>query len=126
MEERGEPYRVALNRDLPEDAVISFYRQGDFTDLCRRPPRGQHEPLQVERPEAHQLHRGVLARQYRQTRCSSASRNLLYDEGGTGQHLERIEEAKTPRPPEAGRELDLFALFDEGPASRSSSPRAWS
>ena len=34
MEEKGEPYKVELIRDLPEDAEISFYRQGDFTDLC--------------------------------------------------------------------------------------------
>ena len=34
MEEREEPYKVELIQDLPEDAVISFYKQGDFTDLC--------------------------------------------------------------------------------------------
>jgi len=37
MEERNEPYKVELIRDLPEDAVISFYRQGDFVDLCAGP-----------------------------------------------------------------------------------------
>ncbi len=37
MEQRGEPYKVELIRDLPEDAVISFYRQGDFVDLCAGP-----------------------------------------------------------------------------------------
>lgn len=37
MEEKGEPYKVELIRDLPEDAVISFYQQGDFTDLCAGP-----------------------------------------------------------------------------------------
>ena len=37
MEERGEPYKVELINDLPEDAVISFYRQGEFTDLCAGP-----------------------------------------------------------------------------------------
>ena len=37
MEERDEPYKVELINDLPEDAVISFYRQGDFTDLCAGP-----------------------------------------------------------------------------------------
>ena len=34
MEEAGEPYKVELIQDLPEDATISFYKQGDFTDLC--------------------------------------------------------------------------------------------
>lgn len=37
MEEKGEPYKVELIRDLPEDAEISFYNQGDFTDLCAGP-----------------------------------------------------------------------------------------
>ena len=37
MEEKGEPYKVELIRDLPEDAVISFYTQGEFTDLCAGP-----------------------------------------------------------------------------------------
>lgn len=37
MEEKGEPYKVELIQDLPEDAEISFYKQGDFTDLCAGP-----------------------------------------------------------------------------------------
>ncbi len=37
MEEKGEPYKVELIRDLPEDAEISFYSQGEFTDLCAGP-----------------------------------------------------------------------------------------
>ena len=37
MEEKGEPYKVELIHDLPEDATISFYKQGDFTDLCAGP-----------------------------------------------------------------------------------------
>ena len=37
MEDRDEPYKVELIQDLPEDAVISFYKQGDFTDLCAGP-----------------------------------------------------------------------------------------
>ena len=37
MEEKGEPYKVELIQDLPQDAIISFYKQGDFTDLCAGP-----------------------------------------------------------------------------------------
>lgn len=37
MEEKGEPYKVELINDLPEDSVVSFYTQGDFTDLCAGP-----------------------------------------------------------------------------------------
>lgn len=37
MEEKEEPYKVELINDLPEDAIISFYKQGEFTDLCAGP-----------------------------------------------------------------------------------------
>ena len=37
MKEKEEPYKVELIEDLPEDAVISFYKQGEFTDLCAGP-----------------------------------------------------------------------------------------
>ena len=37
MQEKNEPYKVELIQDLPEDAVISFYKQGEFTDLCAGP-----------------------------------------------------------------------------------------
>jgi len=37
MEEKQEPYKVELINDLPEDAIISFYKQGDFVDLCAGP-----------------------------------------------------------------------------------------
>ena len=43
MKEKNEPYKVELIEDLPEDSVISFYRQGEFVDLWRRPPRNDHE-----------------------------------------------------------------------------------
>ena len=65
-EDRGEPYKTELIRDLPEDAIISFYKQGEFTDLCAGPPHGQHWPDQSQCPEAHQLYGRVLARQFRQ------------------------------------------------------------
>ena len=38
MQEKGEPYKVELIEDLPEEETISFYQQGDFTDLCAGPP----------------------------------------------------------------------------------------
>ena len=42
MEERQEPYKVELIQDLPEDAVISFYQQGEFVDLCAGPVSYTH------------------------------------------------------------------------------------
>ena len=46
MQEKGEPYKVELIEDLPEDAVISFYTQGDFTDLCAGPHLPSHRLCQ--------------------------------------------------------------------------------
>ena len=45
MEEKGEPYKVELINDLPEDAVLSFYEQGDFTDLCAGPHLMSTKPV---------------------------------------------------------------------------------
>ena len=47
MEERQEPYKVELIRDLPEDAVISFYRQGEFVDLCAGPHLMSTKPVKA-------------------------------------------------------------------------------
>ena len=44
MEEKGEPYKVELIKDLPEDEVISFYKQGEFTDLCAGPHKARRVP----------------------------------------------------------------------------------
>lgn len=44
MAEKNEDYKVELINDLPEDAVISFYKQGDFVDLCARTSHGFHKP----------------------------------------------------------------------------------
>jgi len=72
MEEKGEPFKVELINDLPEDAAISFYKQGEFTDLCagqagrvhrpvRRPPCGLHRAHQGQCHQAHRLQRRLLA-----------------------------------------------------------------
>ena len=47
MEEKGEPYKVELIQDLPEDAEISFYRQGEFVDLCAGPHLMSTKPLKA-------------------------------------------------------------------------------
>ena len=47
MEEKGEPYKVELIQDLPEDAEISFYRQGDFVDLCAGPHLMSTKPIKA-------------------------------------------------------------------------------
>jgi threonyl-tRNA synthetase len=115
MEERDEPYKVELIRDLPEDAVISFYKQGDFTDLCAGP---------------HLDSTGrVKGNAIKLTSCTGAywrgdsSRKMLQRVYGTcfpkkeelDAYLQRIEEAKKRDHRKLGRELGLFMLTDEGP-----------
>ena len=115
MEERDEPYKVELIRDLPEDAVISFYKQGDFTDLCAGP---------------HLDSTGrVKGNAIKLTSCTGAywrgdsNRKQLQRVYGTcfmkkeelDQYLQRIEEAKKRDHRKIGKELGLFMLTDEGP-----------
>ena len=115
MEERDEPYKVELINDLPEDAVISFYRQGEFTDLCAGP---------------HLDSTGrVKGNAIKLTSCTGAywrgdaSRKMLQRIYGTcfmkkdelDEYLARIEEAKKRDHRKLGRELGLFMLAEEGP-----------
>lgn len=115
MEEMGEDYKVELIADLPEDAVISFYRQGEFTDLCAGP----------HIPDTGRLKGNAL----KLTNCTGAywrgdsSRKMLQRIYGTAfpkkaeldAYLERLEEAKKRDHRRLGRELGIFFLSDEGP-----------
>jgi threonyl-tRNA synthetase len=115
MQDRNEPYKVELIQDLPKDAVISFYKQGDFTDLCAGP---------------HLDHTGrVKGNGIKLTSCTGAywrgdsKRKMLQRIYGTcfpskaelDEYLARIEEAKKRDHRKLGKELGLFALMDEGP-----------
>ena len=107
---KDEPYKVELINDLPEDAVISFYKQGDFTDLCA----GPHLPSTS----------GVKA--YKLTSCTGAywrgdsSRKMLQRIYGTAftkkedleAHLAAIEDAKKRDHNKLGRELEYFTTVD--------------
>ena len=112
---KDEPYKVELINDLPEDAVISFYRQGEFTDLCAGPHVGGTG--------------NIKGNAIKLTSCTGAywrgdsSRKMLQRIYGTcfpkkeelDAYLERIEEAKKRDHRKLGRELGLFMLTDEGP-----------
>ena len=115
MESLNEPYKVELINDLPETAVISFYTQGEFTDLCAGP---------------HLDHTGrVKHNGFKLTTCCGAywrgdsNRKMLQRIYGVGfpskeeleQYLTRIEEAKKRDHRKLGKELGLFMLRDEGP-----------
>lgn len=111
--ERGELYKVELINDLPADAKISIYRQGDFLDLCA----GPHVP-DTGRVKAVKLL--SLAGAYWR---GSEENKMLQRIYGTSfpkktlleEYLQRLEEAKKRDHRKLGAELDLFLLMDEGP-----------
>ncbi len=115
MEERQEPYKVELINDLPEDATISFYKQGDFTDLCAGPhldTTGRVKGNAIKLTSA----TGAYWR-------GDSNRKMLQRIYGTAfpkkdeldAYLTRIEEAKKRDHRKLGKELGLFVLMDEGP-----------
>ena len=113
MKERNEPYKVELIEDLTEGEVISFYRQGEFVDLCAGP---------------HLMATGTI-KAFKLTQCNSAywrgdaknkTLQRVYGISYTKKdeleaYLTRIEEAKKRDHRKLGKELGLFALLDEGP-----------
>ena len=112
MEEKGEPYKVELINDLPEDAVISFYRQGEFTDLCAGPHidstgRIKGNALKLTACNA-SYWRGDAKRQSLQRIYGVAfPKKEQLDE-----YLKKLEEAKARDHRKLGRELGLF-MTDE-------------
>ncbi|MGE4276346.1 MAG: threonine--tRNA ligase [Lawsonibacter sp.] len=115
MEEKGEPYKVELIQDLPEDAHISFYKQGEFVDLCAGPHldstgRIKGNALKLTACNA-AYWRGDSSRQTLQRIYGIAFPKKEELEA----YLERIEEAKRRDHRKLGKELGLFALMDEGP-----------
>ena len=113
MEEAKEPYKVELIRDLPEDAIISFYKQGDFTDLCAGPHLMSTKPVKAVKlmKVAGAYWRGneknkMLTRIYG-TSYTKASELEEY--------LTMLEEAKKRDHRKIGKEMGLFMMADEGP-----------
>ncbi len=111
MEEKGEPYKVQLIEELPEDAVISFYKQGEFTDLCAGP---------------HLFSTGAV-KAFKLTQCTGAywkgdqKNKMLQRVYGTAfpskdelkAHLEALEEARKRDHNKLGRELEYFTTVEE-------------
>ncbi len=115
MEERGEPYKVELIHDLPEDAVISFYKQGDFTDLCAGPhldSTGRIKGNAIKLTACNAAYwRGDSNRETLQRIYGVA----FPKKDELDEYLARIEEAKKRDHRRLGKELGLFMLRDEGP-----------
>ncbi len=110
MEDRGEPYKVELIRDLPEDAEISFYQQGDFVDLCAGPHLMSTKPLKAMKliSSSGAYWRGdeknkMLTRVYGTAYTKKADLDA---------YLEHLEDIKKRDHNKLGRELELFTTVD--------------
>ena len=113
MRQKGEDYKVELINDLPSDEEISFYTQGEFTDLCAGPhveSTGKIKAIKLM-SVAGAYWRGneknkMLQRVYG---TAFSSQEELQE------YIDRIEEAKKRDHRKIGKEMDLFALMEEGP-----------
>ena len=115
MEEKEEPYKVELINDLPEDAHISFYKQGEFVDLCAGPhvdSTGRIKGNGIKLTACNAAYwRGDSNRQTLQRIYGVA----FPKKEELDAYLERLEEAKRRDHRKLGKELGLFMMADEGP-----------
>ena len=115
MEERQEPYKVELINDLPADAHISFYKQGEFVDLCAGPhldSTGRIKGNAIKLTACNAAYwRGNSNRQTLQRIYGVA----FPKKEELDAYLERIEEAKRRDHRKLGKELGLFMMTEEGP-----------
>ena len=115
MEEKGEPYKVELIQDLPEDEVISFYKQGEFTDLCAGPhvdSTGRIKGNAIKLTACNAAYwRGDSSRQTLQRIYGVA----FPKKDELDAYLAKIEEAKRRDHRKLGKELGLFMMTEEGP-----------
>ena len=113
MQEKGEPYKVELIEDLPEEETISFYQQGDFTDLCAGP-----HIMYTKGVKAFKL-TSIAGAYWR----GSEKNKMLTRIYGTAfankedleNYLTMMEEAKKRDHRKLGKELGLFMFTEEGP-----------
>ena len=110
MEEKGEPYKVELIRDLPEDAVISFYSQGDFVDLCAGP-----HLMKTGAIKAFKLISSSGA--YWRGKSDNQMLSRIYGTAYTKKdelnaYLEHLEDIKKRDHNKLGREMEIFTTVD--------------
>lgn len=108
-----EPYKVELINDLPEDAIISIYQQGDFLDLCA----GPHCPT-TGRVKAFKL-QSIAGAYWRGNEKNKMLQRIYGTAFNTKEELDAylnmLEEAAKRDHRKLGKELDLFSIQDEGP-----------
>ena len=110
MEEKGEPYKVELIQDLPEDSIISFYSQGDFVDLCAGP-----HLMRTKGIKAFKLISSSMA--YWRGDSNKAQLQRIYgtafnNKEDLAAYLEHLEDIKKRDHNKLGREMELFATVD--------------
>ncbi len=113
FKEKNEPYKVELIEDLPEDAEISFYQQGEFVDLCAGPHLMNTKPVKAFKLTS-------LAGAYWRGSEKNKMLTRIYGTSFTKKadleaYLTRIEEAKKRDHRKLGKQLGLFMMRDEGP-----------
>ena len=110
MQEKGEPYKVELINDLPEDATISFYRQGDFVDLCAGPHLASTGKVKAFKLTslAGAYWRGSEKNKMLQRVYGTA----FYDKAEMEAYLQQQEEARKRDHNKLGRELEYFTTVD--------------
>ena len=110
MQQKGEPYKVELIEDLPQDAVISFYTQGDFTDLCAGPHLPSTGKIKAVKllSAAGAYWRGSEKNKMLQRIYGTA----FESKDALAAHLAALEEARKRDHNKLGRELELFTTVD--------------
>ena len=109
-EEKGEPYKVELIRDLPEDATISFYKQGDFTDLCA----GPHLPStgKVKAVKLTQVAGAYWRGNEKNKMLQRIYGTAFPSKDELNEYIAQVEEAKKRDHNKLGRELEYFTTVD--------------
>ncbi|MFI3208185.1 MAG: threonine--tRNA ligase [Eubacteriales bacterium] len=110
MEEKEEPYKVELIQDLPEDAIISFYDQGGFVDLCAGP-----HMMSTKNIKAFKLisSSGAYWRGSEKNKMLSRIYGTAFaKKDELAAHLEHLEEIKKRDHNKLGREMEIFATVD--------------
>lgn len=110
MEDRNEPYKVELIKDLPEDSIISFYSQGEFVDLCAGPHLMNTKPI-----KAFKLTSSSMA--YWRGDSEKARLQRIYgtafdNKDSLNEYLEMLEDQKNRDHNKLGREMELFTTVD--------------
>ena len=124
FEEQGETYKAQIIRDLPEDEVISLYRQGEFIDLCR----GPHLPSTGRLGQGFKLMK--LAGAYWRGKSENEMLQRIYGTAWSNEkelngYLHQLEEAERRDHRRLGREMGLFHFQDEALGSVFWHPKGW-